>query len=163
VSDSPVGIAFDAAKSGLERQGQALDNLRSRAATLLAAAAIVTSFLGAQALEDPRGQRGIEDWEWAAVVAFVLLAGSVIFVLLPRKKKWVFGMNATKLIREYVEAEPPAELDEMQRDLALHLQKHFQKNGDRMERLYWAFRLGCVFLTVEVVAWIIDLAEVTPR
>jgi hypothetical protein len=86
VSDSPVGIAFDAAKSGLERQGQALDNLRSRAATLLAAAAIVTSFLGAQALEDPRGQRGIEDWEWAAVVAFVLLAGSVIFVLLPRKR-----------------------------------------------------------------------------
>jgi hypothetical protein len=152
VSDTPVAIAFEAAKSGLERQEQALDNLRSRAATLLAAASIATSFLGAQALNDPRGLKGLEDAEWVAVAGFVLLAVMAILVLLPWRG-WVFGMNAMKLVRDYIDTNPPATLEGMQRDLALHLQAHYKTNKRRLECLYWAFRFGCVFLTVEVVAW----------
>jgi hypothetical protein len=162
MADTPVGIAFEAAKSGLERQDQALDNLRSRAATLLAAAAIVTSFLGAQALRDPRGLKGVENWEWVAIGAFVALAAAVILILLPWRN-WVFGMNAAILIRDYVDPDPPRTLEWTQRNLALHLRKHFKRNKRRIDRLYWAFRFGCLFLTLEVVAWIIDLAETTPQ
>jgi hypothetical protein len=95
-------------------------------------------------------------------VGFVALAVVAILILLPWRG-WVFGMNAMKLVRDYIDTEPAATLERMQRDLALHLQTHFKNNKRRMEWLYWAFRLGCLFLTVEVVAWIIDLATTNPQ
>jgi hypothetical protein len=51
--DQPDGafkLAYDEAKGAVVQQASALDALRSQAGTLLAAASVATSFLGALAL-----------------------------------------------------------------------------------------------------------------
>ena len=46
-------LAYEEAKRGLDDQEQAVVELRPRAGTLIAAAAITTSFFGSQALRHP--------------------------------------------------------------------------------------------------------------
>jgi hypothetical protein len=41
------------------------------------------------------------------------------------------------------------------RELALHLDKHFERNQKRLNRLYAAFVAAGVVLTVEVLAWLV--------
>lgn len=163
MSESPTSLAYDAATHALARQSDSLDALRTRASTLIAAAAIATSFLGAQALREPgmRGKRaaetaGVEGWEWVGLGGFLALAVAVIVVLLPWPN-WVFTFSAKEIIRDYAEGVSPATLEQTRRDLALHADRHHRNNQTKLNRLYWAFRIGCGFLTVEVVAWIIDL------
>lgn len=50
--DFPYQIAYDEAVRALSQQQSTIDSLRTRAGLLLSAAAITTSFLGAQALND---------------------------------------------------------------------------------------------------------------
>jgi len=50
--DFPYRIAYDEAVRALSQQQSTIDSLRTRAGLLLSAAAITTSFLGAQALND---------------------------------------------------------------------------------------------------------------
>jgi hypothetical protein len=50
VTDSVFEVPYAESVRMLTQQASALDNLRSRASTILAAAALVTTFLGAQAL-----------------------------------------------------------------------------------------------------------------
>jgi hypothetical protein len=48
---SPYRIAYEEAVRALSQQHEMIDSLRTRAGLLLPAAAITTSFLGAQALD----------------------------------------------------------------------------------------------------------------
>jgi hypothetical protein len=77
--DGQYEIAYREAVRAIEHQDAALDDLRSRAGTLLAAAAIVTSFLGGVALDnaDPTCL------SWFAVAFFVGVTISTGRVLLP--------------------------------------------------------------------------------
>jgi hypothetical protein len=51
-NDDEARIAYDASIHAIQDQANVLDGLRSRAGTVLAAAALVSSFLGGQALQD---------------------------------------------------------------------------------------------------------------
>jgi hypothetical protein len=64
-----------------------LEDLRTRAATVLSAASIATAFLGAQALKRPknRAELWLDGWEWVAAGSFVVLALTVIVILWPRR------------------------------------------------------------------------------
>jgi hypothetical protein len=52
MADTPEALVYEQALRGIDEQRKRVDDLRGRASTLLAAAAIVTSFLGAEALRD---------------------------------------------------------------------------------------------------------------
>jgi hypothetical protein len=67
-------------------------------------------------------------------------------------------MSARKLIKDYVEAEVPADLPEMYRDLALHLERHFDANQKRLEQLFWLLRAASSLLVADIVLWLIILA-----
>jgi hypothetical protein len=164
VDRSTYEIAYEAATKAVADQRTRLNDVRSRAATLLSAAAIVTSFIGARALDDQRvlsngevvSDRALQGWEIAGIASFVALAALTVAVLMPWHG-WTFRLGARNLIRDYTEGPNPATADEMQRDLALHLDNHYERNEARMERLFWAFRIAAVLLAFEVVAWLIDL------
>jgi hypothetical protein len=153
--DSRLRIAYDESVKGIDRQVSAVESLRSRTSTLLAAAALVTSFLGAQAVSTNHGS--FQPWSYVAVTAFVGVATLAIFVLLPRKWDWSFG--ATNIIRDYVDGDNPADEDAMLRDLALHRDVDFDKNERRISTLMWLFRSSSFLLAVEVSAWLVDLAN----
>jgi hypothetical protein len=160
MTDTPEAIIYGASVRSIERQQQALDNLRSRAGTLIAAAAIVTSFLAAEALKDPgRGgnahDHSLQTPEVIAIGAFVGLALTAMAILWPWK--WTFRVSAKHLLGKYIEVDEPWTSQRLQRNLALWLERHVVANQSKLDRLFWAFRGGCFLLAVEVVAWLIDL------
>jgi hypothetical protein len=132
-----------------------VDELRSRAGTLISAAAITTSFFGSQVLN-----RGVPPIAWVAIGAFVALGFSVLMTLWPRHD-WQYALSASKLIATYVESSEngPQPLAVVHRDLALHMDASAAQNGNQLRTLMRALRIGALLLMVEVVAWVVALAR----
>ncbi len=145
-------LVYEESVRTLSDQQKNLDDLRSRAGILLSAASISTSFLGGIAIV----RSGLGPWAWAAIASFVAAALLISLTLLPTS--WRFEVDVAELLADYVESDSPADLDEMQRSLALYRQDTFDLNAGRLARLFLALRIGCLFLVVEVVSWLLDLA-----
>jgi hypothetical protein len=154
MADTTQASAYQEALRGVVQQQDVLKDIRGRASTLLGVASISTSFLGGLALQEHK-PHGLG---WLAVGAFVLIGGLTLLMLLPQQG-WVFRFSAKRLIGDYVEAKPPADLPDMQRDLALHLENHYIANDKRLGRLFWLFRLASTILVVEIVTWLLVLSR----
>jgi len=148
-------LAYDEATRAVEQQAAALDNLRSRVGTFLAVVSLSTSFLGGIALQ---GKAPVGRLSWAAIGVFLLAVGLALFLLVPTgRRRWVFSMNAKTIVEEYAEGEHPRDLATAHRYLALYLQGHFDRNAERLDRLYWLFTAASVLLGAEVVLWLVVL------
>jgi hypothetical protein len=99
------------------------------------------------------GQRGFGGWGWVAVVLFVAGVGFCCALLWPRQ--WGFRLKADVLVGSYIEADPPATLDVMHRELALWTEKAYQENAERLDRMFVFFRLATVLMVAEIVIWIV--------
>jgi hypothetical protein len=143
-------LAFEEAKRAVVQQVGALEALRSRAGMLLAVASLATSFLGGLALHDDRPREALA---WVGVGSFVGLAALSLALLLPYK--WVFSLTARRIIGDYIEAEPPADLATTHRELALHMDDHVERNQKRLNRLYVVFVTASVLLAVEGFTWLV--------
>ena len=147
-------LAYEEARSAISSQVSTLDGLRARAGTLLAAASLVTSFLGGQALAKPalehglivRGEVGTEGW--VAIGFFILVAALTLAILWPYK--WRFDMGASTILTG-------SDFNQTQTDLAEYHEQNYNLNQGKLDRLFWCFRWACLFLAAETVAWIIDL------
>ena len=146
-------LAFDEAGRALDAQERTVNELRSRAGVLIAAAAIATSFFGTRAFADG----GSSTWTWIAVCAFALLALCVLTVLWPRSD-WSFNASASDVIATYIEPDPLT-LPEIHRDLALHRGTAYDVNARQLRVLFVVFRLGLFLLVLETAAWIGALAD----
>jgi hypothetical protein len=93
-------LAFEEAGRALDAQERAVNELRSRAGVLIAAAAITTSFFGSRAITGD----GLSVRVWVAVAAFIVVGGCVLTVLWPRSD-WSFNASAAEIIAEYIEPE----------------------------------------------------------
>ena len=131
-----------------------MNELRSRAGVLIAAAAITTSFFGSRAITGD----GLSVWV-LAVAAFIVVGGCVLTVLWPRSD-WSFNASAAEVIAEYIEPEA-IEFSLVQRDLALHRSAAYDANARQLGSLFQVFRIGLIVLVVEVAAWVVALAERT--
>ena len=146
-------LAFEEAGRALDAQERAVNDLRSRAGVLIAAAAITTSFFGSRAVSGD----GLSGWVWVAVIAFIVVGGCVLAVLWPRSD-WSFNASAAEIIAEYSEPEA-VEFPLVQRDLALHRSTTYDENARQLGRLFLVFRIGLIVLVIEVAAWVVALAE----
>lgn len=146
-------VAYEEAVRALSEQQVAIDSFRTRAGLLLSAAAITTSFLGAQALDG--GDSNIATW--LAMTAFVGVAVTSLAILWPRR--WEFTANPRDVIQTYIEAVEPAPLDELHRDLSLHMHNSYIENRDGQEQLSVLFQVASGLLTIEVILWIIAIAS----
>jgi hypothetical protein len=140
----------------VDAQKQMLDQLRSRAGTLLAAAALVTTFLGGQALA---GGRNAGLWGGIAIATFIAVAICTVIVLLPWRFHFFF--DPSSLVENYVDDEPQPSAATVMRDLALHHDLSRLKNDELIGRLIWAFRGASIFLGAEVGAWLLELGQRT--
>jgi hypothetical protein len=153
-------LVYEESVRAIVGQASLLDSLRGRAGNLLAAAALVTSFLGGQALAKPTISEGavirpiIGAWGWIAISAFIGVAGLTLAIMWPYK--WTFEQSAKKLVTEIEKRQSPVE--EVERELALRHEYNFEKNRIKLKRLFWCFRGACVLITFEAIAWIMDLA-----
>ena len=147
-------LAYQEAKRALEDQAHTVTEVRSRAGQLIAAAAITTSFFGAQAITGHH----LHPASWVAIVCFIALSLAVLVILWPRDD-WEFAVSPADLIATYIEPteESPVDLPAIHRDLALHMNKSILRNRHQLLLAFRAFRTGSVLLGAEVVAWVVAL------
>jgi hypothetical protein len=99
-------IVFEAGRDALADQDGVVTGIRQRTGTLLAAHALVASFLGATTVK----AKGLHGFSWAALVALVL--GLVISAVLLSNWKLRFAVDAPDFYAElYDEAAVEAETD----------------------------------------------------
>lgn len=94
---------------------------------------------------------------WLAMAAFVGVAAISLAILWPRQ--WEFTANPREVIQTYIEAEEPAPIDELHRDLSLHMHNSYVENRHGLEQLAVFFQIASGLLTVEVILWIIAIAS----
>jgi hypothetical protein len=151
--DPRLRFVWEEGLRAVERQADGLDALHTRAAALLGAASIAAGFLGAAALEE-RQQFAVATW--VGVVAFATVGVLTAWTLRPRDD-WLFHRAPSDLLSDYVEHEIPADIDEMHRELALHLESDYNTNDRKLRSLYRWLSVSCLALAVEIIAFLWDL------
>jgi polyferredoxin len=145
-------IAYTEAVRALSEQQEAIDSLRSRAGLLFSAAAVTTSFLGAQALQDGHSSFA----SWLALLGFVATAAAFLAILWPRK--WEGAVNPREVIETYIESVELGPTEDLHRDLSLHMHRSYLENHEGLEQLALFLRLASGLLTLEVVLWVVAIA-----
>src|SRR4051812_12816097 len=142
--------AYELAQHALVQQEGALTELRQRTGTLLTAASITASFLGAQAI----ARHGLTTLVALALIAFVGSLAAAIYVLLP-KPRLIFAVNAP-IIYEALYGKR-ADEREFHRELAYWLQSWRSANSPTYERMTRVFWIAAALLLVEIVLFAIGL------
>lgn len=141
-------LAHDAASRALDKQEAVLAEIRARTGALLAASALAASFLGREAFREPAA--------WLAAVAllgFVVSVGSSVFILLPRKEQFTFALCGPALYEGLYAIRD--DIGEIHRRLTYELRRLWGVNDDRLQPLFWAYRLGAAALVIEIVALVV--------
>jgi hypothetical protein len=152
--DTPVRLAYEASVRAISDQAAVLESLRSRAGTMFAAAALVTSFLGGDALAKPEGGIDVVSLTGAAFGSFVLASLLTIVILWPLS--FWFSLSAAEILAivDSRVGTSPVSGSEAYRELALRLETNYDHNAPRIKALTWCFRVAIIFLVVEVGLWI---------
>jgi hypothetical protein len=100
-------VAYDEAVRALSEQQAEIDSFRTRGGMLLSAAAITTSFLGAQTLHG--GNPSL--LAWLALMAFGGVAALCLALLWPYR--WQLTVDPHEIVEAYIEAEHPAAIEDL--------------------------------------------------
>ena len=128
-----------------------MNEIRSRAGTLLAASSIVASFLGGQALAN----HSVHLLGVLVLVAFGVSILSCLWVLLP-KDGLIFALSGSVLYE--TESEDHVGIAETHRRLAYWLEEYRTDNYATIEKLFWGYRLATFCVLAQVVCWAARLA-----
>ncbi len=128
-------VAYDEAVRALSEQQEAIVSFHTRAGLLFSAAAITTSFLGTEA----RGGGGLNFASWAALLCFVAVTAASLAILWPRA--WDVTVDPREVIDSYIEPVDPAPIEELHRELSLHMHRSYLKNRNKLGNLSSSFRL----------------------
>lgn len=151
--DLSYKVAYDEAVRALSDQQAAIESFRSRAGLLLSAAAVTTSFLGAQALQG----RSVSFFSWLALLSFVAVAAASLAILWPRS--WEFTANSRAVVERCIESVEEVQIEDLYRDLSLRMQSSYLENHLGLKHLAAFFQVGSALLTIEVVLWIAAIAS----
>lgn len=153
-------LAYEAGLQAVDEQARALRETRDRAGALMSAAAVAGGLAAGLAFNADRisgiGMPG-------AVGAAVAVAGFVGVVLTTlmiwRPTEGRFVHDAGVIIGSYVEGDPPMELPELHRELALWLGKQAESNRQMLEVQLRTFTWGLAGLLVEIGGVIVALGD----
>jgi hypothetical protein len=160
VSEKPYELAYEAAVRAIDAQAMLVESLRSRAGTMLAATALVTSFFGGQALARAGGSPlHLVSYTTGALASFIAVSALTLTMLLPFTLR--VSVSAAEILR-VVEGEPRDEQltsAEVLREVALQLEAIYDSNTRQVRILEACFGLAIVSLVVEVAFWLAALTE----
>jgi hypothetical protein len=151
VAQSIEELGFRLTADALGEQERAVHALRSRAGTVVAAASISGSFLGAKVLHSSLGGWGI-----AALIVFVLCLGSAIWVLLPQELVFAFRGDALLAASDHEGVEDVAQA---YRAAGMWIEPFLDANRDKIAQMSSWFTASCVLLALEVILWTISLTS----
>lgn len=158
----PAGyeLAFRTGLQAVEDQASTLRETRDRAGTLISTAVLAGGLAAGLVFTSDR----IVDIGWpgaigsvAAVVGLVAVLTAAVLVWRPSEGRFV--QDAGVLVGTYVERDPPLELSEIHRELALWLGGNAESNRRMLERKLKAFTWGLGFLVMEIVGVILVMGD----
>ena len=165
-SEKPYELAYEASRHAIEDQAGVLDGLQTRAGTLLAATAVVTSFFGAQAFE--RAAAGTKrvpslhpiSYTAGAIAFFVCVALLTLAVLIP-SRRIRFNISAARMFEVIDERADfdPVRAKEAFRVVADEYQRLYNENLGSIRVRLWCSRGATLCLVAEVVLWIVVLGR----
>jgi hypothetical protein len=148
-------VAYEAGRAALADQESLVAGVRQRTGTLLAAHALVASFLGATTIREA----GFEVWAWLAVGALLLGLVAAAILLAPWKLK--FAVDARQLYDGlYPQAAAEADAGTLGW-LAAAGYLHQALREENATRVQWMSRLSGALgalMVVQTLAWLIGLA-----
>jgi len=145
-----LDLILSLAKDAIDQQRGAVDELRTRTGTVLAASAIAGGFLGVALLD----LQNLSPLFWAGLGGFVTTLALSLLVLLPWKNQWCFGPQIELLYDHYLDPDPD---DDGRRALIKHMASWERQNDKMLERLYAVFTWSIVSLIGGLVFWIWEL------
>lgn len=146
---------YEAGRSALSEQESFVAGLRQRTGTLLAAHALVASFLGATTVQE----QGLRTLGWVALVALVLGLGAAAVLLAPWKLK--FAVDAHSLYDDlYPQAVAEAEAETLGwLASAGYLYQDLRKgNAQRIKLMSRLSGVLAVLMVAQTLAWLAGLA-----
>ena len=151
--DPRLAFIYQESLRGLLQQQSAVESLRNRAGTLIFAASFASSLLGSKALAD-----GVDAWDWLAIVMLFGI-GALTVVLLWPYYAMTFRTDPKLMLERYIDADNPATMAQMHRDLALHVEADRQANGPVVRRMRETFEVALVLLLLNILAWLVSIAS----
>lgn len=152
-STSLADLSYQAAVRALDLQERAVEQLRGRTGTLLAATSLTASFLGAQTIQHRHGLGTL------GVLALIALAISIVgcvYVLLP-KRGFVFSISAPAMYEALFEfSDDP---DEVRRRLIYWLEGYWASNQTIIDGLGRYYAAATLALTFQLMLWSAALAS----
>jgi hypothetical protein len=147
-------IAHEAGREALADQEALVAGIRQRTGTLLAAHALVASFLGATTIREA----GLGFWGWVALTSLVLGLFAAV-LLAPWKLK--FSVDATQLYDEFYE-QAAAEADADTLGWLARVGYSYQAlREENATRVSWMSRISGalgILMVVQTLAWLAGLA-----
>jgi len=132
-------LAYREGKAAIADQAATLRETRDRAGTVVATAAVVAGLGTSLILSQGRGV----PISWLGWMGTVVAAAGFATVVVGTVMVWrplvvVINLDAGTIVGSYVEGEPPADLAEIHRELALHIGNHVSHNRDQIsDRMTW--------------------------
>jgi hypothetical protein len=151
----PVSLAqlsYEAALRALDVQERAVDQLRGRTGTLMAASSLTASFIGSQAIQRAGGIGA------SVVLALLSLGASIVLclsVLLPQRGL-VFSVSG---LRVFETSYGGQEEGETYHRLVHWLEGRWMLNQEKIDALGRYFLAAAMALTVQLVLWTWVLAS----
>jgi membrane-associated PAP2 superfamily phosphatase len=144
-------LIWEQARQQLAQQNADLDLLRTRSVAMLSVAALVAGLFGTRL---PHGQLHGRTLVFL-IIALALFAASVVLAVLvaaPRRD-WEFAFKFSSLLErvDKIEARP----GDVTRNFTSWAESAWANNLRLMQPLYTMFRLVCVLVGLQVIAWAI--------
>ena len=156
VSEKPHELAYEASVRAIDAQATLVESLRSRAGTMLAATALVTSFFGGQAFARA-GRSPVHPLSYAtgAIGLFIAASSLALAMLLPFSMRFSLSAAAILKFADREEVTPARAL----REVALQYESMHEANSRQLRLLVACFRLAIVCLIGEIGLWLTALAR----
>jgi len=151
VAASIEELSFQLTAEALAEQERAVNALRTRAGTVIAAASISGSFLGAKV-----NHGSLDAWAILALLAFVLCLGCAIWVLLPHELVFAFRGEALLAVSDHEGVE---DVTEAYRAAGIWIEPFLDANREKIGSLSTWFTASCAMLAIEVILWTLSVAS----
>lgn len=163
VKGDPAGyrLAYESGVSAVESQATVLREVRDRAGSVLSVAIAAAGFAVGLALTvDPPSRMGTFGLLGAGVAALGLAGVVLTAVVIWRPSEGRFLHDAGLIVGSYVEHDPPWELPEIHRQLALWLGKQTRLNADMLRTKLKTFTWELASLLLEMVGVIVAVGDI---
>jgi len=147
-------ITYDAGRDALADQAAIVSEIRRATGTLLAAHALVASFLGVATLR----AEGLHGWSWAALIA--LVAGLVIAATLLAPWRLAFAVEPRELYAELYEQarrEAAADTGQWLAAAGLGYERLRERNARRVNVMSGLSTTLALLMVVQTLAWVVEL------